>query len=327
MDSKNFLDPINIAKQCRKYNLSIWQCPQFLFLILGLVVITSSLVIYFIGIHYSDDPEIVALIVLSVSTFLIMIDFSIIKSFERLAEVAKMKSEFVSIVFHQLRSPLSNLKWIVDLLISGKIEPVSEKQSAYLQILRENSQRMEGLVSDLLIVSRLEADNLPFKNTKASLVKLVKSLILRAESFTSASNIEIKLTVEENLPDIFFDYQRMEQAVGNILDNAIRYIGGVDIPGEIGHIKEKGNIKVILKKEGNRLCLEIKDNGIGIPKEDQKHIFQKFFRASNATKVQAQGSGLGLYIAKSIIEKSEGKIYFVSRENEGSTFSLNLPIK
>jgi len=315
MDSKNFLDSINIAKQCRKYNLSIWQCPQFLFLILGLVVITSSLAIYFIGIHYSDDPEIVALIILFVSAFLIIIYFSIIKSFERLAEVAKMKSEFVSIVSHQLRAPLSNLKWIVDLLISGKIEHVSEKQAAYLQILRENSQRMEGLVSDLLIVSRLEADSLPFKNTKTSLVKLVKSLILRVEPFIKASNIEIKLTIEENLPDILFDYQRMEQAVGNILDNAARYIRG------------KGNIEVILKKEENWLCLDIKDNGIGIPKEDQKHIFQKFFRASNAAKVQAQGSGLGLYIAKSIIEKSEGNIYFVSRENEGSTFSINLPIK
>ena len=249
MDSKNFLDSINIAKQCRKYNLSIWQCPQFLFLILGLVVITSSLAIYFIGIHYSDDPEIVALIILFVSAFLIIIYFSIIKSFERLAEVAKMKSEFVSIVSHQLRAPLSNLKWIVDLLISGKIEHVSEKQAAYLQILRENSQRMEGLVSDLLIVSRLEADSLPFKNTKTSLVKLVKSLILRVEPFIKASNIEIKLTIEENLPDILFDYQRMEQAVGNILDNAARYIKG------------KGNIEVILKKEENWLCLDIKDNG------------------------------------------------------------------
>ncbi|PIP18384.1 MAG: hypothetical protein COX42_01175, partial [Parcubacteria group bacterium CG23_combo_of_CG06-09_8_20_14_all_35_6] len=101
----------------------------------------------------------------------------------------------------------------------------------------------------------------------------------------------------------------------NILDNAIRYIKG------------NGKIEVILKKEANKLCLEIKDNGVGIPKEDQKYIFQKFFRASNASKIQAQGSGLGLYIAKSIIEKSGGKIYFVSRENEGSVFTINLPIK
>jgi len=315
MNLKNFLEQISIGKQCRKYNLSVWQCPQFLFLMLGLVVIISSLAIYFIGIHYSDDPEIVALIVLFVSVFLIMIDFSIIKSFERLAEVARMKSEFISIVSHQLRAPLSNLRWIVDLLISGKIEHVSEKQTTYLQILRENSQRMEELVSDLLIVSRIEANSLPFKNEKASLAKLVESLILKVKPFIKASNIEIKLTIEENLPDILFDYQRIEQAVGNLLDNATHYIKG------------KGSIEVILKKEGNWLCLEIKDNGIGIPKEDQKHIFQKFFRASNAAKVQAQGSGLGLYIAKSIIEKSNGKIYFVSRENEGSTFSFNLPIK
>lgn len=315
MNLKKFLDSINIAKQCRKYNLSVWQCPQFLFLILGLVVIISSLAIYFIGIHYSDDPEVIALIVLFMSVFLIMVDFSIIKSFERLAEVARMKSEFVSVVSHQLRSPLSNLKWVVDLLISGKIESVSEKQSVYLQILRENSRRMEGLVSDLLIVSRIEADNLPFKIEKASLVELIKSLISRIESFVKASNIEIELIIEENLPEFFFDYQKIEQAVNNILDNAIRYIKG------------NGKIEVILKKEANKLCLEIKDNGVGIPKEDQKYIFQKFFRASNASKIQAQGSGLGLYIAKSIIEKSGGKIYFVSRENEGSVFTINLPIK
>ena len=315
MNLKKFLDSINIAKQCRKYNLSVWQCPQFLFLILGLVVIISSLAIYFIGIHYSDDPEVIALIVLFMSIFLIMVDFSIIKSFERLAEVARMKSEFVSVVSHQLRSPLSNLKWVVDLLISGKIESVSEKQSVYLQILRENSRRMEGLVSDLLIVSRIEADNLPFKIEKASLVELIKSLISRIESFVKASNIEIELIIEENLPEFFFDYQKIEQAVNNILDNAIRYIKG------------NGKIEVILKKEANKLCLEIKDNGVGIPKEDQKYIFQKFFRASNASKIQAQGSGLGLYIAKSIIEKSGGKIYFVSRENEGSVFTINLPIK
>ena len=315
MNLKKFLDSINIAKQCRKYNLSVWQCPQFLFLILGLVVIISSLAIYFIGIHYSDDPEVIALIVLFMSVFLIMVDFSIIKSFERLAEVARMKSEFVSVVSHQLRSPLSNLKWVVDLLISGKIESVSEKQSVYLQILRENSRRMEGLVSDLLIVSRIEADNLPFKIEKASLVELIKSLISRIESFAKASNIEIELIIEENLPEFFFDYQKIEQAVNNILDNAIRYIKG------------NGKIEVILKKEANKLCLEIKDNGVGIPKEDQKYIFQKFFRASNASKIQAQGSGLGLYIAKSIIEKSGGKIYFVSRENEGSVFTIIMPVK
>lgn len=309
------LDSINIAKQCRRYNLRLWQCPQFLFLVLGMVVIGSSLAIYFIGIYYSQDPELVALIVLSVSILMMIISFSIIKSFERMVEIAKMKSEFVGIVSHQLRAPLSNLKWVVDLLISGKVDRVSEKQTAYLQILRENSQRMEGLVSDLLIVSRLEANNLVFKREKVSLVELTKSLISRLKPFVKASNIEIELKAEDNLPEIACDYQKIEQAVGNVLDNAIRYIKG------------KGEVSVVLKKEAGRLCLEIKDNGIGIPREDQKHIFQKFFRAGNAAKVQAQGSGLGLYIAKAIIEKSGGKIHFISRENQGSTFILTMPIK
>ncbi|MBU4351340.1 HAMP domain-containing histidine kinase [Candidatus Parcubacteria bacterium] len=330
---------MNISKQCRKYNLRLWECPQFLFLVLGIVVITSSIAIYFIGVHYSQDPEIVAFIVLIVSSFLLIISYSIIRSFEKLAEVAKMKSEFIGIVSHQIRAPLSNLKWAVDLLASGKVEPVSEKQAAYLQILRENSRRMEDMVSDLLIVSRLEADNLPFKKEKASLVELVKSLISQSQPFIKASNVEIELKIEDNLPEIVFDYEKVGQAVGNILDNAIRYIGEADMPketgnigeanvsSEAGNIKDKGKIEVTLRKEANHLCLEVKDNGIGIPKDDQKYIFQKFFRASNASRVQAQGSGLGLYIAKSIIEKLEGKIYFVSREDQGSTFVFTLPIK
>ena len=338
---------MNIAKQCRKYNLDLWQCPQFLFLVLGIVIIVSSITIYFIGIHYSQDPEIVAFIVLMISGFLIIISYSIIKSFEKLAEVARMKSEFVGIVSHQIGAPLSNLKWAVDLLISGKIDQVSEKQTAYLQILRENSRRMEDMISDLLIVSKIETDNLPFKVEKASFVELVRSLISRSQPLINASNIEIKLEVEDDLPEIVFDFQKVEQAADNILNNAIRYIGEADMPKETGNIvpketgnigetnvsseadniKSKGKIKVILRREANFLCLEVKDNGIGIPEDDQKYIFQKFFRASNASKIQAQGSGLGLYIAKSIIEKSGGKIYFVSKEDQGSTFVFTLPVE
>ena len=308
-------DSVNFVKQCKKYGLSLWQCPQFLLLILGIVVIISSLAIYFIGIRYGEDPEIVVLIILSVASFLMVIAYSIIRSFERLAEVARMKSEFISIVSHQLRSPLSNLKWTIDLLMSGRIDQVSEKQIIYLGMLKENSQRMEGLVSDLLTVSRLEADDFSFNPKKASLVELTKKLISRFEPFTRASNIEIKLIVKEDLPEIFFDPLQIEQVISNLLDNATHYIKG------------KGLVEIRVERKEELVYFEIKDNGIGIPKTDQKYIFQKFFRSENALKNQAQGSGLGLYIAKAIIKKSRGKIDFVSEEGRGSTFWFTLPIK
>ena len=306
-------DSVNFVKQCKKYGLSLWQCPQFLLLILGIVVIISSLAIYFIGIRYGEDPEIVVLIILSVASFLMVIAYSIIRSFERLAEVARMKSEFISIVSHQLRSPLSNLKWTIDLLMSGRIDQVSEKQIIYLGMLKENSQRMEGLVSDLLTVSRLEADDFSFNSKKTSLVEPTKKLISRFEPFARASNIEIKLIVKEDLPEIFFDPLQIEQVISNLLDNATHYIKG------------KGLVEIRLERKGELVYFEIKDNGIGIPKADQKYIFQKFFRSENALKNQAQGSGLGLYIAKAIIKKSRGKIDFVSEEGRGSTFWFTLP--
>ena len=306
-------DSVNFVKQCKKYGLSLWQCPQFLFLVLGIIVIISSLAIYFIGSRYTQDPEIVILIILAVSTLLLIIGFSITRSFERLAEVARMKSEFISIVSHQLRAPLSNLRWTIDLLMSGRIAQVSEKQIIYLGMLKENSQRMEGLVSDLLTVSRLEADDFSFNSKKASLVELTKKLISRFEPFARASNIEIKLIVKEDLPEIFFDPLQIEQVISNLLDNATHYIKG------------KGLVEIRLERKGELVYFEIKDNGIGIPKADQKYIFQKFFRSENALKNQAQGSGLGLYIAKAIIKKSRGKIDFVSEEGRGSTFWFTLP--
>ncbi len=312
---QDFFDSLNIIKQCRKYGLSPWQCPQFLFLILGAVVIISSLAIYFIGIRYGNDPGTVALIVLMVAGFLIVIDFSITKSFENLAQAARMKSEFVSIVSHQLRSPLANLKWTVDLLLSGKLEQVSEKQMTYFLILKENSERMEKLVSDLLIVSRIDSDEFPQKPQRGSLTELAKATIARMAPLAQASNIEVRLSAIESLPDIVFDPAQISQVIDNLLDNALHYA------------KNKGRVEVIITQKGNNLCLEVKDDGIGISQSEQPYIFQKFFRGEHALKAQAQGSGLGLYIAKSIIDKSGGRIGFRSKEGEGTTFWFTIPIK
>ncbi|MBM3257956.1 MAG: HAMP domain-containing histidine kinase, partial [Candidatus Nealsonbacteria bacterium] len=215
----------------------------------------------------------------------------------------------------QLRSPLSNLKWVIEILMSGKICPVAEKQIEYFRILRENSKRMDELVSDLLIVSRIEQGRLPLQEEKTSLKDLVEKIIKETEILAKASNVEIEFIPEERIPDIVFDPSQVKLAVVNLIENAVRYA------------KAKGGVKLSLRKEKDKLYFEVKDNGVGIPEKDQKYIFQKFFRSENAKKHQTEGSGLGLYIAKSIIEKSGGKMGFYSKENKGSTFWLTLPIK
>ncbi len=313
MNFKGILAQLNILAQCKKYGLSPWQCPQFLFLAMGMIIIGSILATYFIGRKYVEDPQVVALIVLFITAILFIIATTIIRSFERLAEASRMKSEFVSIVSHQLRSPLTNFKWVIELILSGKINPVSEKQLEYLKILKENSDRMRELVSDLLIVSRIEQGKLPPGKEKIFLKDLIEKIIKEMEIFAQAANVKIEFKTKGKLPQILTDPSQLKLVIENLLDNSIRYAKG------------KGKVGIKLEKKDKNLHFEIKDKGVGIPENDQKYVFQKFFRSANALRHQTEGSGLGLYIAKSIIKKLKGKIGFKSQEDVGSTFWFTLP--
>lgn len=275
----------------------------------------SILAAYAIGTKYIEDPYVVALIIMGLTVVLLVLAFIITRSFEKLAEANRMKSEFVSIVSHQLRSPLSNLKWTIDLLMSEKVNLEEEKQFEYLKILEENAERMGELISDLLVVSRIEQGRFTPRKENFSLKELIDKVIDEAKIFLKTTNTEINFKPEGNSPKIFSDPSQIKMVTTNLLDNAIRYC------------KNKGKIEIGLEKRGKNLYFEIKDNGVGIPKDDQKYIFQKFFRSQNALKEQTSGSGLGLYIAKAIVEKAHGKIGFKSQEGIGSTFWFTLPIK
>ncbi len=312
---KKIGDQLNLVAQCKKYRLPLWQCPQFLFVLMGAIIICSSLSAYGVANRHVDDPMLVALITIALTSLLFALAIIITNSMEKLAEASRMKSEFISIATHQLRSPLSNLKWIVELLMSGKIGKVDKKQTEYFRILKENIYRMNELISDLLTVSRIEASKLPMKKREISLKKLVDSLVLEYRSFAKASNVEILFNCQENLPKINSDPFQVKLVIDNLMDNAIRYI------------QDRGKVEIKLSKKGRSLHFSIKDNGVGIPEEDCSYIFKKFYRSDNVLKYQTQGSGLGLYLSKSIIERLKGKIGFSSKENVGSTFWFSLPIK
>ena len=315
MSFKDILNQLDIPAQCKKCGLSLWQCPHFLFLVMGVIIIGSTFFSYFIGSRYIDDPQIVLLSTLLITAILFILAVIITRSFETLAEANRMKSEFVSVVSHQLRSPLSNLRWAIELLMSGRTDSVTGKQLEYLEILKENSARMSELVSDLLIVSRIETAKIPFKKQEFVLEDLIKKLIQDFGPFARASNVEIKFEPEKDLPKVFSDPHQIRLAIENLLDNAIRYI------------KEKGQVEIKLRKQDENFYFEVKDAGVGIPQKDQKYIFQKFFRSENVMRYQTQGSGLGLHIVKAIIERAGGKIGFQSQEGVGSTFWFTLPIK
>jgi len=314
MVSNKFFNQLNVVKQCRKYGLPLWQCPQIVFAGMGLVIALSAVFTYAASSRYIEDPLLIALLVILLTWILLMLSYIVTRSFERLAEASRIKMEFLTIMTHQIRAPFANMRWVTDLLMSKKNGPSGEKQDEYFKILRENSQRLEELIDKIITVSKIEQGSLPLKKEPASLKKLVEKVIFEFKPFAEASNVRVSLEAEDNLPEVLADASQVREVMENFVDNAIKYT------------REKGEVKISLSSKGNSVCLKVKDSGVGIPKEDQKYIFRKFFRSESAMKKQTQGSGLGLFIAKSIIESHRGKIGFISQEGEGSTFWFTLPI-
>ncbi|MDI6883143.1 MAG: histidine kinase dimerization/phospho-acceptor domain-containing protein [Patescibacteria group bacterium] len=153
MDFQKIFQDLNPLYYCRKYGLSLWQCPQFLFLLMGVIIIGVILGTYFIVTLKIADPITVSLIVLLVGAVLLTISYTITRSIERMAEASQMKTEFINVVSHQLRSPLTNLKYSLEALLSGKLGKIEEEQMEYFKILTENCQRMGDLCKEDLEIS------------------------------------------------------------------------------------------------------------------------------------------------------------------------------
>lgn len=304
----------NPLSQCKKYNLRFWQCPQFLFLIMGLIIIGVIAATYFIGTLKIKNPKLVVLITLSLGGILLVLDYIITNSLEKVVEASRMKTEFICIVSHQLRTPLTNLKFALENLISKQKKETKKEQNEYLEIIEKNAEKMNNLINDLLTVAQIENKRLFFQKKMVSLSEITKKVILGFKSFSEVSNVEIKFFPQKNLPFIFADPLWLKQIIENLLDNAIRYS------------RDKGKILIKIYQKKKKIYFEIRDKGLGIPKEEQRYIFQKFFRSKNVLKYQTKGTGLGLYISKKIIELMNGKIWFKSKENKGTTFFFSLPL-
>ncbi len=321
---KDIFSQLDVIGQCRKYAVPLRQCPQFLFLVMGSVTVIAMAATYVIGIESDNDPEKVALVVIFLALVMMVISFIISHSFEQLAETSRLKTEFVNIVSHQIRSPLTNLKWIVEILMSGMLGKAESKQNEYFRILKENLERMQKLVNELLTVSRIEATKLIIKKEAFSLENLARDLVKEFEPIAKSSNVKVQTEFLGKIPKVDGDPFQVLQVVENLLYNAIRYIG-YPAAGAGAAEKKQGAVAVKVYARGGYVFCEVSDNGIGIPKEDQKYIFQKFFRAENVRRYQPGGSGLGLYIAKNIIEKSGGKMGFSSAAGKGAAFWFKLP--
>lgn len=312
MASSAVFSKLDFSRECReKYHIGLWQCPQFLFIIMGAVTAISMIATYIIGTLYAE-PEVVVFIVMAVTVILFSIGNVVVSNFEQIAQVNRTKSEFIGIVSHQLRAPLTSMKWALGLLLSGRLEHLEEKTVEHLKILREGNNEMLHLVNDLLDANRIEMGEMGFERESIDLKQLSRETIQGFIALAAASNVTTKLDAAAETFRVEGDREKLKMVITNFLDNAIKYSVG------------KGGVTLEIRELNDKIMLSVKDEGMGIPKDQQKNVFKKFFRAVNAKQHQTHGTGLGLFISKSIVEALGGEIGFSSSEEKGSTFWFTL---
>ena len=308
------VNDLNLKKQARHLGVEVWQTPGFLFIILGVVAITVMTATFFIAKEY-DSPEALILLESLVAVVILVIGNSIISTFEQIARLNKMKSEFVSVASHQLRTPLSAIRWETELLLSKFRKGVIDgKQRKSIENINAMGIKMTRLVNDLLDVARIDQGRLIIKKEPVDISAIARETLAGFSSLAKARNIEVAFDSEKKIPLAFGDPEKLKMVVENLFNNSVKYT------------TNHGKIEIKLTKKDNFVIFSIKDNGVGIPAEQQDRIFDKFFRSDNIVKYQTEGTGLGLYIAKNIIEQLGGKIWFDSVENLGSIFNFSIPI-
>jgi PAS domain S-box-containing protein len=228
-------------------------------------------------------------------------------------EIDRAKTEFVSLASHQLRTPLSAIKWYAEMLADGDAGALNVEQAEFVHNLYQSNERMIELVNSLLNISRLELGKIKIEPVETDLGQLAADSLKELEPKVATKKQKVILNVDSGVPKVMVDPKLIRQVYANLLTNAVKYT------------PEGGSITVEIAKKGDEVVSRVTDTGYGIPAEDKKRIFERFYRAQNIQKVDAEGTGLGLYLVKAIIESSNGKVWFESEENKGTTFWISLP--
>jgi PAS domain S-box-containing protein len=230
--------------------------------------------------------------------------------------IERMKTEFVSLAAHQLRTPISAIKWTLRMLLDGDLGKITEEQRDFIEKTYGSNERMINLINDLLDVTRIEEGRYLYKPVFTSIEPIVQFAINSFKKEMEGKKLKLEFKKpEKKLPEVKIDVEKIKLAIQNLLENTIRYT-------RLG-----GEVIISLKYLEGKIEFSIKDTGIGIPKDQQARVFTKFFRAANVIRMETEGSGLGLFITKNIIEAHGGRIWFESEEGKGTTFYFTLPVK
>lgn len=238
----------------------------------------------------------------------------VIRDLTELRKLENIRKDFVANVSHELKTPVTSIKGFVETLRSGGVENENTRNK-FLEIIYFESERLIRLVEDILMLSNLENSKSPHNVKKIIVEETLQEIVQIVQQLADKKNINISTKIITDLPPISFNIDQFKQMLINIIDNAIKYT------------PEDGAIDIIAKRQENNIVIEIRDNGIGIPKEDLPRLFERFYRVDKARSRTAGGTGLGLAIVKHILQSMNGQIRLESELGKGTSFILYIPFK
>ncbi len=227
-------------------------------------------------------------------------------------EVDRLKSEFIAMASHQLRAPLASMKWYGELLAKGKAGSLKKEQAEFVDRINISTRRTISLVDDFLNVSRVERGELKMTPRKVPVRELIRGIVQSLSPDIERNALRVRVRATAKHKTIMADPDMMREILANLIGNAVKYT------------PKGGEVLVTIKDASGGLRLEVQDSGVGIPANEQKKLFGEFFRASNASKLGFEGTGLGLYTAKRLTDRMGGTIGFESQEGKGSTFWVEI---
>lgn len=255
------------------------------------------------------------------------------KSNQKLERLERLKSEFISIVSHELRTPLTAIKNSLDIVSSGKAGGLTDTMGNFMNMAKRNVTRLSGIINDLLDLSKIEAGKMDFKFEIMSIEPVIEYVRTSLNEMAKEKNLELTTKIEDNCANIYADSHRLEQVLTNLVSNAIKFTpegGKVDIRTQVIDAKDINLVDIfeydLGRLHGQYLQICVKDNGLGISKEHLSHVFDKFAQIENSLSRKVGGSGLGLPIAKQLLDAHNGTIWCNSKPEKGSSFYFVLPL-
>lgn len=234
---------------------------------------------------------------------------------KKLVVADEQKDDFLSLASHQMRTPISTILGYASILSSGDAGKLTKDQQKFAKIMEASTKRLSYLINDFLTVSRLKSGKFTVDLVECDIKKVIVDEVESLKEQFKSKDIRLKVNVDNHIGKMKIDEQKIRQVMMNLIDNALHYTNA------------GGEVEATLKREGNSVVFEVKDSGIGVPKEDQAHLFSKMFRSGNARDLRPDGTGLGLYLAKKVVLGHHGHIVFKSEVGKGSTFGFKIPIK